>query len=522
MEHPLFLKAACMTVVRILALVLSCSMISISFNQSTERDQIRKSAIPVGERVFYEIFVQSYYDSNGDGIGDLNGVTAKLDYLQDLGVSGIWLLPVHPSPSYHKYDVTDYYGIHPDYGTMEDMRTLLDEAHKRDIMVIIDMVINHSSSEHFYFREARKGKDNPFRDYYVWSSDPVVQRKDPRHWHTNSGDREKYYGFFWKGMPDFNFDNPDVREEMKKIGKFWITEVGVDGFRLDAVKYIYPDSLSQKNVEWWQEYRAYLENADKDFFLVAEIWDDPASIGPFLNRGIHAAFNFDLSFTIEKILAQREDPGLGRMLGEIHKVYREASDSWYDAIFLKNHDQDRIMSLLTDPRQAKLAASILFTLPGIPFIYYGEEIGMLGMKPDEYIREPMIWDLPGEDPGQTSWIEPRYSTPGKVIAVTQQMEDRTSLLSHYKKMITLRKEHTTLSMGSIRSLDHIPGSFCAYELYGTDSEIVVVHNLDDKAAKLDSSLLHASGRVLYLSGTYIEDTHELQLDPFGTLIQYLD
>jgi alpha-amylase len=511
-----------MTKVRILVLVLICSTISVSFNKRAEKDQMKESAIPMGERVFYEIFVQSFYDSNGDGIGDLNGVTAKLDYLQDLGVSGIWLMPVHPSPSYHKYDVIDYYRIHPDYGTLEDMKRLLDGAHKRDIVVIIDMVINHSSSEHFFFREARKGRDNPFRDYYVWSSDSLVLRKDPRHWHSIKGDREKYYGFFWKGMPDFNYDNPDVREEMKKIGKFWITEVGVDGFRLDAAKYIYPDSLKQKNVEWWQEYRAFLESTQHEFFLVAEIWDTSEYIAPFLDRGVHAAFDFDLSFTIEKLLVKRRDPGLGRILNGIHTIYQESSDSWYDAIFLKNHDQNRIMSLLKNPRQAKLAASILFTLPGIPFIYYGEEIGMLGMKPDEYIREPMVWDLPGKDPGQTGWIKPRYSVPPKVEPVVQQTKDETSLLSHYRKMISLRKKYKTLSTGSISGMDNIPGRFCAYKLCDADNEIVVVHNLKDRKAKLDSRRLDASGRVLYLSGTYMDDTHKLQLEPFGTLIQCMD
>ncbi len=483
---------------------------------------MKHPSTPIGQRVFYEIFVQSFYDTDRNGIGDLNGVTAKLDYLQDLGINGIWLLPVHPSPTYHKYDVVDYYEIHPDYGTMEDMKVLLAEAHKRDILILIDMVVNHSSNRHYCFMEARKGKDNPYRDYYVWSSDSLVHRQEPFHWHENGGDREKYYGFFWKAMPDLNFDNPQVREEMKKIGEFWLTEVGVDGFRLDAIKYIYPDSLSQRNVKWWQEYRSHLETTGEDFFLVAEIWDESAYIGSFLNRGVHSAFNFDLSFSIEEMLTERQDPGIACLLDEIHRGYQSVSDSYYDAIFLKNHDQDRIMSLLTDPRQAKLAASILFTLPGIPFIYYGEEIAMLGMKPDEYIREPLIWDLPGLDPGQTSWIEPHYSTPDKITPVKQQLEDPASLLTHYKKMIALRKENKILAEGSIRSLDHIPDHLCAYAVNCTDSEILVIHNLTDETVELDARLLNARGNVLCLSGSYTENTDNLKLDPFGTLVQYMD
>jgi alpha-amylase len=511
-----------MAVIRPLVLIVTFSLIIVSCDEKKAKGTMNHSPAPLEERIFYEIFIQAFYDSNGDGIGDLNGVTAKLDYLQDLGVNGIWLLPVHPSPSYHKYDVIDYYGIHPDYGTMEDMKTLLAEAHKRDILVLIDMVINHSSSDHFFFSEARKGKDNPFRDYYVWSSDSLLQSRNPHHWHKNGRDPEKYYGFFWKGMPDLNFDQPKVREEMKKIGKFWLSEVGVDGFRLDAIKYIYPDSLHLKNVEWWREYRSSLETTGKDFFLVAEIWDDSEFIGPFLNKGVHSAFNFDLSFAIEEMLVKGEDPGIARQLGEIHKEYQGVSETYHDALFLKNHDQDRIMSLLTDPRQAKLAASILLTLPGIPFIYYGEEIAMLGMKPDEYIREPMVWDIPGSDPGQTSWIEPRYSTPDKVKPVKQQLEDPASLLSHYKKMIALRNKNKILAGGSIRSLDHIPAYLCAYAVRGAEIEILVIHNLTDKTMKLDAGLLNAGGAVLYMAGKYTDNRDSLRLDPFGTLVQYVD
>ncbi len=357
---------------------------------------------------------------------------------------------------------------------------------------------------------------------FVWSSDTLVQRENPHHWHKNGDDKEKYYGFFWHGMPDLNFDRPEVREEMKKIGKYWITELGVDGFRLDAIKYIYPDSLVGKNVEWWQEYRSSLESTGKDFFLVAEIWDQSNYIGSFLNQGVHAAFNFDLSFAIEEMLASKKDPGIARILEEIHQVYSDVSDAYNDAIFLKNHDQDRIMSLLDDPRQAKLAASILLTLPGIPFIYYGEEIAMLGKKPDEYIREPMVWDLPGADPGQTSWIEPRYSTPGKITTVKQQLENPGSLLLHYKKLITLRKEHNILSSGTISRLDYIPEHLCAYALRDADSEIVVIHNLTNKRTRLDAGLIHVEGPVLYHAGTYTKDGDSLFLEPYGTLVQYLN
>jgi glycosidase len=492
-----------------------------SCGQNPEQEEINSGTTAMGEQVFYEIFVHAFYDSNGDGIGDLNGVTAKLDYLEELGVNALWLLPVHPSPSYHKYDVTDYYSIHPDYGTMDDLKILLAEAHKRNIIVLLDMVINHTSDQHPFFMESRKGKENPFRDYYVWSSDTLLQKENPWHWHKNPGDDQKYYGFFWKGMPDLNFDKPEVREEMKKIGAFWLSEVGVDGFRLDAIKYTYPDSLLDKNVEWWQEYRASLEETGEDFFLVAEIWDSSAFIGPFLNKGVHSAFNFDLSFAIEEMLHDGRDPGLAFLLEKTHKHYQEDSEDYQDAIFIKNHDQDRIMSLLSDPRQAKLAASILLTLPGVPFLYYGEEIGMKGKKPDEYIREPMVWDLPGLDQGQTRWIEPLYSTPENVDPVSVQIHDPESLFMHYKKLIAIRKENSTLACGTIKPLENISDKLCTYMIGGPKGDILVVHNLTDIPQTLDNKLLHASGPVLHFKGIDTPEKGGRTLAPFNTLIQYM-
>jgi len=399
------------------------------------------------------------------------------------------------------------------------MKALLAEAHKRDIIVLIDMVINHSSSDHPFFIEARKGKDNPFRDYYVWSSDTLLHAENPWHWHENPGDDEKYYGFFWKGMPDLNFDKPEVREEMHKIGAYWLTEVGVDGFRLDAIKYIYPDSLVSKNVEWWQEYRAGLEETGEDFFLVAEIWDESTYIGSFLNKGVHSAFNFDLSFAIEKMLLTGKDPGIGQLLSDIHRQYNEASENYQDAIFIKNHDQDRIKSLLSDPRQAKLAASLLLTLPGVPFLYYGEEIAMEGKKPDEHIREPMVWDLPGQDPGQTTWIKPIYSNPEKVVAVSQQINDSESLLSHYKNLIALRKAHPALATGTISSLNNINEGLCAYLLSSPDEKILVIHNLTGNTTILDTRQFDLKDPSLFPEGAYKGLGETLSLGPFGTLIQ---
>ncbi|MGK4567483.1 alpha-amylase family glycosyl hydrolase [Flavobacterium sp. 3HN19-14] len=233
--------------------------------------------------VNYEIFVQSFADSNGDGIGDINGMTAKLDYLKDLGVEGIWLMPINPSPSYHKYDVTDYYGIHPDYGTIEDFKKFIAEAHKRNIKVIMDMVINHSSSKHPWFLDAKDNSNSPYRDYYVWThkDDPQTQMaakiiagdSDNRNrWNKVEGSDYLFYSYFGRNMPDLNYDSPKLREEMFKVGKFWLTEIGVDGFRLDAARHIFPDDRPTDNHKWWVYFRSEMQKANKEVYLVGEVW----------------------------------------------------------------------------------------------------------------------------------------------------------------------------------------------------------------------------------------------------------
>ena len=201
--------------------------------------------------ITYEIFVQSFADSNGDGIGDINGMTSKLDYLQNLGVEGIWLMPINPSPSYHKYDVADYYNVHPDYGTLDDFKNFVKEAHKRNIKVIIDMVLNHCGRTNRWFQEALKDPNSKYWDYFVWThkNDPQTKvegkiisgdSSNSRRWVKVDGSDYLYYAYFGGSMPDLNYDNPKLREEVFKIGKFWLGEVGIDGFRLDAARHVFP------------------------------------------------------------------------------------------------------------------------------------------------------------------------------------------------------------------------------------------------------------------------------------------
>lgn len=432
------------------------------------------------DTVFYEIFVRSFYDSDGDGIGDFNGVAEKLDYLADLGIKGIWLMPIHPSPSYHGYDITDYYAVNPDYGTMEDFKQLLEEAHKRDIKIIIDFVINHTSSQHPWFQQALAA-DSPYHEWYKWNdSDP----RQPGPWGQQAWHRavngKYYYAIFWDQMPDLNYDNPAVREEMKKITSFWLKDVGVDGFRLDAVRYLVEDSRSadsDSNHAFLEEWGAYYRSIDHRAFTVGEVWTNNISVKKYTNtnRELDAAFNFDLSAAIFRMLGNTTS-NMRFVLRSTLKDFPEQDN----ANFITNHDMPRVMTqFVTDREQkAKLAAGVLLTAPGIPFIYYGEEIGMSGTKPDELIRTPMQWDgstgagFTGAKPWQP------INTDHATVNVADQTGDPNSLLEHYRKLIRLRNEHTALRIGETYIVESNSNKVLSYLRASNDETLLIIFNID--------------------------------------------
>lgn len=468
-----------------------------SVNENVVKEDELPELSPWPGTVNYEIFVQSFADSNGDGIGDLNGVTGKLDYLHDLGIKGIWLMPIHPSPSYHKYDVVDYRGIHSEYGTMDDFRNLLAEAHKRDIKVIIDMVINHTGVDHPWFQEAKKSPDNEYRNYYVWAkkdsiAGQIAKKKTTldsdniTQWHDVPGQEESYYGFFWGGMPDLNYDNPVVKQEIFDICKWWLEEIGVDGFRLDAARHIFPDDRPEANWQFWQEFRAEMEKVKPNVFLVGEVWTPAEEAAPYF-KGLHALFNFDLGYAITNTVNRGTAGNLLQQYGEIQEVYQQNQPDYIDATFLTNHDQNRILNELGgELSKAKLAAAILLTLPGTPFIYYGEEIGMLGKKPDEYIREPFLWNIQDEDPIRTSWMSPTYSTNVTIRSLAQQINNSSSLYNYYKSLINFRNQNKEIGMGRLVPVTGLPENILAYyRIYQEDSTLVI-HNLGELEIKLDS------------------------------------
>ncbi|HEV2951548.1 MAG TPA: alpha-amylase family glycosyl hydrolase, partial [Actinomycetota bacterium] len=354
--------------------------------------------------VCYEIFVRSFYDSDGDGVGDLNGLTQKLDYIndgtpsaqRDLGARCIWLMPVTASPSYHGYDVTDYYRVNPEYGTNDDFKRLMAEAHRRGIRVLVDMVLNHSSSEHPFFKHAALYPDSPYRDWYTWSpTHPGV--KNPwggDNWHRSPMRDEYYYGFFWSGMPDLNVESRAVVEETKKIATFWLEQMGVDGFRLDAIKHLV-EADQGRRVEhlpgthaFLREYAAHVRRVKPGAFTIGEVWDSVGAMLPYYPDQLDAHFAFEAS---DAILTAVRTGSASKLLAPFVRLQRELpADRW--SPFLRNHDQTRTMTELGgDTARARQAAVLLLTLPGLPFIYYGEEIGMTGNKPDPRLRTPMHW-----------------------------------------------------------------------------------------------------------------------------------
>jgi glycosidase len=460
------------------------------------------------DAVFYEVFVRSFYDSDGDGNGDLQGLIERLDYLNDgdpatnddLGVAGLWLMPVFDSPSYHGYDVVDYKTINPDYGTNEDFQRLIDEAHKRGICVIIDLVLNHTSDQHPWFVASAAGPDAEYRDWYVWSdADPgYLGPWGQQVWHPKNG--SYYYGVFEGGMPDLNLENPDVTAELYEVARFWLEEMGVDGFRLDAAKHFVEDGKQQVHTPethgWLADFYTFIKSVNPDALLVGEVWDN-SNIASSYVGGLDLVFEFSLAKAILDGANTAWATPLASAMQEIQRLYSEGGY----ATFLTNHDQNRVMDELShDPDtlagtgKAKLAATTLLTLPGVPFVYYGEEIGMTGSKPDELIRTPMQWtsDAHAGFTTGTPWEPVNLGHEEKNVAV--QSADPDSLLNHYRTLIALRNNHQALTAGQFLSLQSDASKVYAFLRHAPNDRILVVVNFGDKptsdyALRLNSSSL---------------------------------
>jgi glycosidase len=430
-------------------------------------------------------------------------------------------MPIQPSPSYHGYDVTDYYAVNPDYGTAEDFRRLLAEAHRRGIRVIIDFVMNHTSVEHPWFVAAQDAQ-SPRRDWYRWSAaDPGGAGPwGQQVWHE-AATGDYYYGVFWEGMPDLNYTNPAVQAEMTAVARFWLAEMGVDGLRIDGARYLVEEGDGTKKVladsagthAQFRDFRTAYKTLNPAAMTVGEVWTTNDAVATYLQGDeFDLAFNFDLASALVKSAntgdadAARLSLALSLKLLPVHAT----------ATFLTNHDIDRVMSQLGDDvNKAKRAAAMLLTLPGTPFLYYGEEIGMVGKKPDEDIRRPMQWDR-GENGGFTTGTPWRaLNDDAAVKNVEAQLADPNSLLAHYRTLIALRQSQPALRNGETFKMKSANRAVLPY-LRATDEQILLVVNnlrdepIDDYALTLESGPLTPDQRYriepLWGEGPFAEVT----------------
>jgi alpha-amylase len=455
------------------------------------------------DSVFYEIFVRSFYDSDGDGIGDIQGIIQQLDYLNDgdpttttdLGITGIWLMPINPSPSYHGYDVTDYYDINPEYGTMDDFRNLLDQAHARGIRIIIDLVINHTSRLHPWFIQAGNPA-SPYHDWYIWSNnDPgYVGSWGQQVWFPNNG--RFFYSTFSANMPDLNFNNVEVSAQIKDIAQFWLEEVGVDGFRLDAAKHLIEVGTIQANSapthDWWKAFRSFYKQISPQSMTVGEIWDDPYITAAYIQD---EEFDLSFDFYLAHFFLEGLNDGNPEKINNQMALFYDLVPPGQFATFLTNHDQDRVMSLLFDQDQkAKAAASLLLTAPGVPFLYYGEEIGLQGESANNWNRRPMQWsgELNGGFSSGTPWttLGPAWEN----YNVARQTNDPDSILSHYRDLIRIRAEHAALRVGDLTVVKGTESALYSILRVSDEEAVLVLINLSDEPlsgfwlTKSDSSL----------------------------------
>ena len=485
-------------------------------------------------RVWYEIFVYSFCDSNGDGIGDLPGVTSRLDYLQELGVNGIWLMPIHPSKSYHKYDVSNYNAIDPAYGSLDDFRELLAECEKRDIHVILDLVVNHTGSDHHWFtaacdylRALPDGKEPncdecPYLDYYHFS------REQKNGFNSVEGTDWYYESMFSPDMPDLNLANGLVRQEIDAIMAYWL-DMGVAGFRLDAAKEFYSGS-AEKNIEvlsWIQETAsAYKE----DVYLVAEVWDSFNTITDYYRSGLTSIFDYPFGNSDGKIITILRNAGNPAQVGtyataleKADKAYSGSNPNYIDAPFLSNHDVGRIASFCgKDESKTKLAGAMNLLMSGSAFLYYGEEIGMVGIGNDPSKRAPMYWNA-ARDKGTTN-PPPECELPESYPfgSLEDQKDDDNSIYNYYRQAIAIRKALPVISHGDTTAEAALnTGCVSAFRKTWGDQECIILMNIDASPAAVDLSGYDGWTLAAALSVSeepITQDGTTLNLPPYGVAI----
>lgn len=486
-------------------------------------------------RTWYEIFVYSFCDSNGDGIGDLNGVRSKLDYLEKMGITGIWLMPIHSSTSYHKYNVTDYYSIDPDYGTMEDFEALLTECESRGIQVIMDLVINHSGNTNpwfvdmcSYLKTLPEGKspsaaECPSVEYYILSTEAEAgYNKIP-------GTSYYYECRFSHDMPDLNLDSDALRAEIKKIMEFWLGK-GVAGFRLDAAKEFWSGN-TPKNVEVLSFLQETAQSIKPDAYMVAEVWDSFAQVTEYYTSGITSLFDFPFGSAEGKIVEVLRGAGnpakvstYATALEKADKAYLGSNAGYIDAPFLSNHDVGRIAGFVArDEGKVKLAGAMNIFMSGSCFIYYGEELGMVsGGTNDPSKRAPMYWNDARND--GTTTPPPGCTLPEEYPfgSLQTQTKKADSVYNYYRQAIAIRNALPVISHGRTTAEAALnQGCISAQRKTWNEESCIILMNISNESAQVDLSAysdwklaasLSANGDKISLKGT------SLNLSAYGVAV----
>ena len=487
-------------------------------------------------RTYYEVFVYSFYDSDGDGIGDLQGLIEKLDYINDgdptttddLGCNGIWMMPIMPSPSYHKYDVIDYYEIDPQYGTIEDFKELVAECDKRGIRVMIDLVMNHSSSEHEWFNTAYDYMKNlpagaepdleecPYVDYYFFS-------KDQKSGYAPVTGSEWYYeGQFWSGMPDINLGNEAVRAEFEKVVDYWL-ELGVTGFRLDAAKEFYSNE-SEKNIEVLTWFNDMVKSKNEDVFIVAEVWTDMNTYANYHKSGV-SCFNFDFGNNSGFITQVVNKAGIATAKTYANRVisaqeaFAAKNPDYIDAPFYTNHDTGRSAGFYaTDDSESKvkMAQALNLLMSGSAFLYYGEELGMKGAGRDENKRAPMYWTTDANAVGMCDGPADMEAFEMKYESFAEQNADGNSIYNFVKQTILLRNQYNALSHGVAEKEEALMSeNVCALKKTYGEEEVLLVFNIANKSSVIDLSAVTSmakSGAELEIGGALLSSAEDIQIN----------
>jgi maltose alpha-D-glucosyltransferase/alpha-amylase len=500
------------------------------------------------DAVVYQLHVRTFCDSDGNGSGDFRGLTNKLDYLKELGVNALWLLPFYPSPLRDDgYDIADYTSVNPSYGTIDDFKTFLNEAHNRGIRVITEVVVNHTSDQHPWFQEARSSRDNPKRDWYVWSDTDtryqgvriIFVDTEMSNWSWDPISKSYYWHRFFSHQPDLNYDNPAVREAVWDVMKFWL-DMGVDGFRLDAVPYLVErDGTSCENLpETHDVIRDLRKRLDEHYpgkMLLAEANQWPADVRAYFGEGdeFHMAFHFPLMPRMFMAVKLEDRKPIIEILEQTPQI----PDNCQWCIFLRNHDEltlemvtdierdymydsfanDKAMRINlgirrrlapmmeNDRRRIELLNGLLLSMPGTPIIYYGDEIGMgdnIYLGDRNGVRTPMQWNggwnagFSASDPERL--YSPLISNPVygyQAVNVDSQRRSEHSLLSWTKSVIRTRNSSKVFSRGSIEFLNPLNHRVLAYVRQLGDEKVLVVNNLASSAQAVELNLQKFKGHI---------------------------